>query len=367
MSGRYWGWFFAILLLVGCGPRADVSVPEAPVVEPMPDGGVVGEGRELYDRYCKLCHAEGGKGYASDDANQLSNSEFLSSASDGFLMIAIDQGRPGTPMAAYGKRFGGPLSHEEEVKLVLYLRSLQTVAPVALDPGPVRGDIDAGAQVFAERCASCHGGRAEGDSALSLANPVFLMSASDGYLRHAIRRGRSGTPMPAFEGELAPKAIDDVTAFLRSLTRNVPTAPRGELPPTFESAVINPGGPNPEFPPLREGRYVPAEAVKDALAKGAKMVILDARPTSEWLNSHIPGALPVPYYDPERMSAKLPQDGTWILAYCGCPHAASGRVMDSLRGRGFQNTAVIDEGIFEWIRRGYPLTYGTSPTVGAPR
>jgi cytochrome c oxidase cbb3-type subunit 3 len=66
------------------------------------------------------------------------------------------------------------------------------------------------------------------------------------------------------------------------------------------------------------------------------------------------------------MSAKLPKDGTWILAYCGCPHAASGRVMDTLRAQGFPRTAVIDEGIFEWIRRGYPITYGKAPTVGAP-
>ncbi len=66
------------------------------------------------------------------------------------------------------------------------------------------------------------------------------------------------------------------------------------------------------------------------------------------------------------MTAKLPRDGTWILAYCGCPHAASGQVMDSLRAAGFPNTAVIDEGIFEWIRRGYPVTHGTKPKALAP-
>ncbi len=356
---RHYGWFVGAWLLAGCGPRVEVNV-----VEPMPDGGVVAEGRELYDRYCKLCHAEGGKGYASDDANQLSNAEFLSTATDGFLMIAIDQGRPGTPMAAYGKRFGGPLGHAEEAKIVTYLRSLQTKASVRLEPTPVRGDAVAGASVYAERCSTCHGDKAQGESALSLSNPVFLMSAPDAFLRHAIVHGRPGTPMPAFGEDLAPKAIDDVTAFLRSLTRNVEAAPRGELPPSFDQAVIHPNGPEPEFPPLREGRYVPAEAVKDALAKGAKMVLLDARPTSEWLNSHIPGALPVPYYDPDRMTSKLPRDGTWILAYCGCPHAASGKVMDTLRAQGFPRTAVIDEGIFEWIRRGYPVTFGKSPTVG---
>lgn len=331
----------------------------------MPDGSTVSEGRELYEKYCKLCHAEEGKGYASDDANQLANSEFLRTATDSFLMMAIEFGRPGTPMAAYGKRFGGPLDHTEQAKLVTYLRSLQREPSIRLDPAPVRGDVGAGEAIFSERCATCHGDKAQGDSALSLSNPVFLVSAADAFIRHAIVHGRPGTPMPAFGEELQPRAIDDVTAFLRSLARNVESAPRGEVPPTFERAVVNPQGPDAEFPPLREGRYVPAEAVKAALEKGAKMVLLDARPTSDWLNSHIPGALPVPYYDPDRMNEKLPRDGTWIVTYCGCPHAASGRVMDALRARGFPRTAVIDEGIFEWVRRGYPVTSGNTPALDA--
>jgi rhodanese-related sulfurtransferase len=66
------------------------------------------------------------------------------------------------------------------------------------------------------------------------------------------------------------------------------------------------------------------------------------------------------------MSAKLPKDGTWIISYCGCPHAASGHVMDNLRQHGFPRTAVLDEGIFEWIRRGYPITFGRTQTIGAP-
>ncbi|MBM4361000.1 MAG: c-type cytochrome, partial [Deltaproteobacteria bacterium] len=226
---RHYAWLLSAWFLAGCGPRVEVNI-----VEPMPDGGTVAEGRELYDRYCKLCHAEAGKGYASDDANQLANPEFLATATNGFLMVAIDQGRPGTPMAAYGKRFGGPLDQADQAKIVTYLRSLQTTPSIRLDVAPVRGDASAGAAVFAEQCATCHGDKAQGESALSLANPVFLMSAPDAFIRHAVVHGRPGTPMPAFGGDLAPKALDDVTAFLRSLTRNVEAAPRGEVPPSFE-------------------------------------------------------------------------------------------------------------------------------------
>ena len=90
------------------------------------------------------------------------------------------------------------------------------------------------------------------------------------------------------------------------------------------------------------------------------MIILDTRTSSEWHNAHIPGAIPIPYYISEQEVAKdLPNDGTWILAYCSCPHAASDKIIDMLRKKGYKNTAVIDEGFFNWIAAGYPVTGGT--------
>jgi cytochrome c oxidase cbb3-type subunit III len=225
----------------------------------------------------------------------------------------------------------------------------------------VEGDPAEGARIYAERCADCHGARGEGTNAISLDNPMFLFSASDGYIRYAIEHGRAGTPMPAFGRELGEKGLDDVTRFIRSFARTSEAAPlRGEVPPSFDQVVIHPEGPAPQFSPLREGRYVPADEVKSALDAGARMILLDARATSDWLRSHIPGAVPVPYYEPEKMIGSLPNDGTWIITYCGCPHAASGRVMDVLREHGYRNTAVLDEGIFVWMERGYPTVHGAA-------
>jgi cytochrome c oxidase cbb3-type subunit 3/ubiquinol-cytochrome c reductase cytochrome c subunit len=45
-----------------------------------------------------------------------------------------------------------------------------------------------------------------------------------------------------------------------------------------------------------------------------------------------------------------------VLAYCACPHHASGAVVDELRKRGYAHTAVIDEGVLVWKERGYPMT-----------
>jgi cytochrome c oxidase cbb3-type subunit III len=64
--------------------------------------------------------------------------------------------------------------------------------------------------------------------------------------------------------------------------------------------------------------------------------------------------LAIPYYAVTELD-RLPNDGTWVLAYCACPHHASGMVVDELRKRKFKNTAIIDEGILVWKQKGYPL------------
>jgi cytochrome c oxidase cbb3-type subunit III len=330
--------------------------------EPLgPEAAVAGEGRALYDKYCALCHGPNLEGYAADNANALANQGFLSTASDDFLYTAIARGRPGTAMAAYHETFGGPLAPDNIQILVAFIRSFQSGPALEVDQ-LVKGDAAAGAPLYAELCAGCHGARGQGKIAISLNNPIFLSSASDGFIRHAIERGREGTAMPAFGTTLGAEEIDHLTRFVRSFASTSPEMPvAGEIPPTFEQVVIHPKGPAPRFSPLRDGRYVPADEVKAAFDAGARMVLLDARPTSDWLRAHIPGALPVPYYEPEKMIGSLPKDGTWIISYCGCPHAASGKVMDVLRTHGFDNTAVLDEGIFVWMERGYPIAHGAAP------
>jgi cytochrome c oxidase cbb3-type subunit 3 len=349
----------AFALVVGCGNPPDHPPNGKPDPEELREAAA--EGQELYDKYCKLCHGEAGKGYAADNANALGNAEFLKTATEPFLFTAIEQGRPGTAMAAYGDALGGPLSHDDIRLVMTYLRSLSDEEPLVLPDVPVKGDTARGAEVWEAECARCHGDKGQGRSAPSVSNAMFLASATDAFIRHAIDEGRSGTPMPAFGGKLTAQQIDDVTRLIRSWTSNVAGTHGGEVPPAFEHVVIHPDGKHAEFSELREGRFVPADEVKAALADGRRMILLDARATSDWLRSHIPGALPVPYYEPDKMTAALPKDGTWIIAYCACPHAASGVVMDNLRAQGFENTAVLDEGILIWTARGYPLTFGSSP------
>ena len=116
---------------------------------------------------------------------------------------------------------------------------------------------------------------------------------------------------------------------------------------------MNPKGAHPDFT-LRDERYVSAEQVKRALDRKERIVLLDARPESDWIQFRIPGAIPFPYYE-ESHAARIPKDGTWVVAYCACPHHASGEVVNALRRDGYPKTAVLDEGILVWRNLGYPI------------
>src|SRR5688572_27736821 len=80
-------------------------------------------GRELYARYCQLCHAPDATGYAADEAPSLVSPTFLESASDAYIARGIRFGRPNTAMAAYGKARGGPLDDVQIAAIVRFLRS----------------------------------------------------------------------------------------------------------------------------------------------------------------------------------------------------------------------------------------------------
>ena len=101
-----------------------------------------------------------------------------------------------------------------------------------------------------------------------------------------------------------------------------------------------------------------------ALLAKQRIVIIDARPPSDWIQFHIPGAVSLPYHDQSHLD-RVPKDGTWVVAYCACPHHASGEVVDALRRKNYTNTAVLDEGILFWRDHGFPLAGEAVPKAGA--
>ncbi len=95
----------------------------------IPTGMILGDpekGRSLYYRRCAECHGqhgEGGKGPA------LNNQEFLSAASNGYILATISLGRRGTKMPSWGR--GDPdfpaLTPQERLDLVARVRQWQTI------------------------------------------------------------------------------------------------------------------------------------------------------------------------------------------------------------------------------------------------
>lgn len=317
------------------------------------------DGAAMYARYCARCHGDDRQGHAADHAPSLRSAELMGRASPGFLWTAIGHGRPGTAMAGFSEDQGGPLSHDRQHVLFEWLMKRSGVESEPVGDVIVDGDPLRGRALYEEHCASCHGVDGEGGAGTALGNPVFLATASDAFMRYTIARGRTDTPMPAFADTLGATGVDHVVSFLRSraVGWNAPPPVRVR-PPDPAAAVLHP-----EAPPARlehrKRRFVSGASVAAALAREERMVLLDARPMSDWQRSHIPGALPVPFYDGvEKIVAHLPRDGTPIVAYCACPHAASGAVVDALKKRGFRHARILDEGILDWAARGHPLALG---------
>jgi cytochrome c oxidase cbb3-type subunit 3/ubiquinol-cytochrome c reductase cytochrome c subunit len=353
--------FAAVFVLLGCQARSSSSRRwDGGAATPASDST---DAATLYASFCAVCHGADGTGYKADNAPSLVSRTFVESATEDQLRRSIADGRPGTSMAAYGTEHGGPLGPVPVARLIAWIRSH---APDAKIPRRGIGDAARGALAWSMNCEKCHGSTTRSGTAVQLFNPGFLAVASDPFIGWAIAKGRPGTPMEAWEGKLSAGQIDDLVAFIRSAGKPVQAT---SLPPPTgkEPIVLNPRGKAPEFKPRStpctptptkectpDERFVSIDQVRDALADGRRIVIIDARPQSEWMRVHIPGAVSIPYHDLKRLE-EVPNDGTWIIAYCACPHHLSGNVVDALRAKGVRRAAILDEGILEWHRRGYPV------------
>ncbi len=190
-----------------------------------PDAALVAKGEKLYNQNCSVCHqpdAIGKPGFAPS----LANPEFLSIASDKFLMSTIRDGRVGTGMP--------PFSHlgRQSIKaIVAYLRSHEKLTNRAaeVDAQPdAHGDPRLGKQWYDYICSTCHGmagdGYAAGGTGTAIGKPGFLHKVSDGFIRTTIKEGRSNTRMRGFQGadglaNLSDQEIDDIIVYLRSLSK----------------------------------------------------------------------------------------------------------------------------------------------------
>jgi cytochrome c oxidase cbb3-type subunit 3 len=322
-------------------------------------------GAELYARMCSVCHGAWGEGYRADQAPAVGHADFLATASDEFLRAAIADGRAGTTMSAWSTARGGPLTRVDMDAIILYLYSLagRDRRQRVLDERPSNGDVARGEATYTKSCVACHGARGTGGPYIAIGGAQLLSTAGNGFLREAIRAGRTHTAMAAFGSSLGDRGIDDLVAMLRSWQASAVAAQR---PPPARAAPIplgpvplNPKGPEPVGFKVHPGT-TPADVIKAQLDRGAKMALLDARAPSDYVTEHIKGAVSVPFYDPDPFVSGLPKDA-WLVAYCACPHAESGTLASKLVAKGFTKVTVLDEGLGVWRMRKYATSTGPMP------
>ncbi len=80
------------------------------------------------------------------------------------------------------------------------------------------GDAAAGEKLFASRCAMCHGAEGGGGIGPNLTDKQTLYGASFEDVRESIAKGRP-RGMPAFGNQLAPADIDNLAAYVLSLSK----------------------------------------------------------------------------------------------------------------------------------------------------
>lgn len=222
---------------------------------------------------CAGCHGpEGDGGFAATDptwpAPPLKNVLARFSRDDVKRIIAM--GRPGTPMPSWAVEFGGPLNDQKIEDILNFLETIQVPTEEKYE---LPETVTSGADVFARKCAVCHGENAQGQglgqplptffapdlttefyrlglkvkreeikldirnerlaehaeqteptdeevaAALTALTPAEIMEAGEAAARNTIIKGRLNTPMPAWQHRLLPAHIDAVVSYLQTIQR----------------------------------------------------------------------------------------------------------------------------------------------------
>ena len=240
--------------------------------KPPPANPLVEKGKQLYATYCATCHGVSGNGYVADNAPSLRTEPFLATASDVFLQAAIARGTAGNGDGRLRPALGGPLSPQDVKAIIAFLREGGPTRD-RLPPGPVVGDASEGKLVYDAMCARCHGTQTQRSTAVHLANPVLLETATDVFLRHAVDRGAAADGDARLEGHAAGRSRSTTSSRMSGRWPSRRACPRRRRPPPSRGPaapprqgpiVLNPRGARPTFT-LRDDLYVSIDQVKAAL------------------------------------------------------------------------------------------------------
>jgi cytochrome c oxidase cbb3-type subunit 3 len=203
-------------LSAGCGkPKGQAERPQA-----------VMNFHQLFSENCAACHGTSGKTGAGP---KLNDPLYLALASREDMRNVIENGRPGTPMPAFGFARGGTLT-EKQIGAIVDGMEKEWAKPVNLQGAtlPVYsiakappGDVRHGQAQYMRNCMMCHGFGSFKGIAGPITDPNYLALVSNQYLRTTAIVGRIDWGMPDWRHRIpghvmSDQDISDVVAWLAS-------------------------------------------------------------------------------------------------------------------------------------------------------
>jgi cbb3-type cytochrome c oxidase subunit III len=195
-------------------------------------------GQALFKKNCTLCHGDNGEGTRGRPS--LNDKPFLTNTSDDRIFSIISSGVPNTEMPAWNQSHGGPLTDEDVLNLVAFIRAWEPNAPDRRATPPV-GSLTRGRSLYANVCAVCHGKDGEGvNGIVALNDPAKLKQFDDTWYGDVITKGRPAQGMPTWGTVLSPEQVADLLALLDTWRQSAAAATPLPTAVATESAA---GGP----------------------------------------------------------------------------------------------------------------------------
>lgn len=176
----------------------------------------VAQGKAAFADNCAPCHgsgAQGAVGYPNlndDDWLWGGKLEQIEKTIRSGARSTSDEGHIGD-MTAFGR--DGLLKQTEISEVADYVRSL---SGLSVDP---KADLQAGATVFQDNCAVCHGEDAKGNQELgapNLTDQIWLYGSDKATIMAGIQNGRGGV-MPTWHGRLDDTTIKALAVYVHQL------------------------------------------------------------------------------------------------------------------------------------------------------